>query len=98
MKIFHNKILTSLTKQEIEKILAEVSGAYVWKITENEDNTYITILNELYYNLGILDTKKYSKNELIEKKKEISRLDNSIPLFDIFSKNIYLINSSNLEI
>ena len=23
----------------------------------------ITILNELYYNLGILDTKKYSKNE-----------------------------------
>ena len=30
----------------------------------------ITILNELYYNLGILDTKKYSKNELIEKKKK----------------------------
>ena len=56
----------------------------------------ITILNELYYNLGILDTKKYSKNELIEKKKEISRLDNSIPLFDIYSKNIYLINSSNV--
>ena len=56
----------------------------------------ITILNELYYNLGILDIKKYSKNELIEKKKEISRLDNSIPLFDIYSKNIYLINSSNV--
>ena len=30
----------------------------------------ITILNELYYNLGILDIKKYSKNELIEKKRK----------------------------
>lgn len=54
------------------------------------------ILHELYYNLAVIDNNKYSVDELLQAKKELSRIDTHIPLFDIYSKNIYLINSSNV--
>ena len=54
------------------------------------------ILYELYYNLAILDISKYNKDELQNAKKNISLIDTEIPLFDIFSKNIYLINAENV--
>ena len=68
------------------------------------------ILNELYYNLSIIpnikeldyyilynnlpidDTKKYIK----KLKKNISKLDNNLVLYDIKSKNIYLITDENV--
>ena len=56
----------------------------------------LNILDELYYNLAVLDINKYSKSELIEAKKQISRIDTKIPLFDIYSKNFYLITASNV--
>jgi hypothetical protein len=68
------------------------------KLSNNISKTIesANILNELYYNLAILDTNKYSPTELLNAKKEISRIDTNIPLFDIYSKNIYLITASNV--
>jgi hypothetical protein len=54
------------------------------------------ILHELYYNLGILDSSKYTENNFLHAKIELSRIDKLIPLFDIFSKNLYLIEASNV--
>lgn len=54
------------------------------------------ILHELYYNLGVIATEKYTKEELKDFKKEISLIDTNIPLFDIYSKNFYLINAENI--
>lgn len=54
------------------------------------------ILNELYYNLGILDKTKYSSTEFDNAKINISLADSEIPLFDIYSKNLYLVQASNV--
>jgi len=54
------------------------------------------VLHELYYNLAILDSSKYKENDFHHAKIQLSQIDNSIPLFDIFSKNLYLIQSSNV--
>jgi len=54
------------------------------------------ILYELYYNLGTIASEKYTNKEIEQIKKEISLIDTDIPMFDIYTKNIYLINSSNV--
>jgi len=61
------------------------------KTISNDD-----IIHELYYNLAVLDIYKYNEDELQNAKKNISLIDTEIPLFDIFSKNIYLINAENV--
>ena len=74
-------------------MLLEINNKLV-DIEENE------ILYNLYYNLARIPNEKLLKqkkiknvNEYInELKKEISRIDNFIPLYDIYSKNIYLVN------
>ncbi len=49
------------------------------------------ILKELYYNLAELsDNTETNKNKL-------SLIDNYLPLFDIKTKNIYLINKNNIN-
>jgi len=54
------------------------------------------ILNELYYNLAVLDKSKYKTSDFEQAKKLVSQIDTSIPLFDIYSKNLYLIQASNV--
>jgi len=62
------------------------------------------ILYNLYYNLAKIPDKKILKNKKIKNinifisnlKDEISRLNNFIPLYDIYSKNIYLINPNEI--
>jgi hypothetical protein len=61
------------------------------------------VLYNLYYKLATLPTKKLLKNKksnidkyLSELKIQISKLDNLIPLYDIFSKNIYLIKPEEI--
>lgn len=54
------------------------------------------ILNELYYKLAVLDKTKYSKTEFDKAKISISLIDTLVPLFDIYSKNLYLIQASNV--
>jgi hypothetical protein len=61
-------------------------------------------LYNLYYNLAEIPTKEILKKNKIknidifleELKKNISRIDNYIPLYDIFSKNIYLIKPEDI--
>lgn len=65
----------------------------------NETTKSVTsenILKELYYNLAILDKTKYKKDELKDAKRKVSQLDSFIPLFDIYSKNLYLIQAINV--
>ena len=61
------------------------------------------VLYNLYYKLATLPTKKLLKSKksnidkyLSELKIQISKLDNLIPLYDIFSKNIYLIKPEEI--
>ena len=54
------------------------------------------IYKELYYNLGMIDKSKYKENELEEIKIKISKSDKYLPLYDIFSKNFYIIDSGNV--
>jgi hypothetical protein len=54
------------------------------------------ILNELYYNLAVIAKSKYTEKEIKNIKKEIALIDTHIPLFDVYSKNIYLINKENI--
>ena len=64
-----------------------------------EDN----VLDELYLNLAVLpneeELKKYVKNPkeyLKEVKVKIAKITNYIPLFDIYTKNLYIINPENI--
>ena len=52
------------------------------------------ILYNLYYNLAELPAK--SKDDSNNIKDKISKIDNLIPLYDIFSKNIYLIKPEDI--
>ena len=52
------------------------------------------ILYNLYYNLAELPAKSKDDNNNIKDK--ISKIDNLIPLYDIFSKNIYLIKPEDI--
>jgi len=69
-----------------------------------EDIKDSDIMYNLYYNLAKIPTKELLKKKKIKDpeeyikniKIEISKLHNLIPLYDIFSKNIYLINSENV--
>jgi hypothetical protein len=54
------------------------------------------VLHDLYYKLGTIDDSKYSKDELKQVKKDLSRIESDIPMFDIYSKNFYLINAPNI--
>lgn len=54
------------------------------------------VVHELYYNLATINKSKYSSIELIAIKKIISHFEDFIPLYDIYSKNLYLVNSSNV--
>jgi hypothetical protein len=61
------------------------------------------VLYNLYYKLATLPTKKLLKSKksnidkyLSELRIQISKLDNLIPLYDIFSKNIYLIKPEEI--
>jgi hypothetical protein len=54
------------------------------------------VIEELYYNLGTINKKKYNSKELISIKKELSKSDKYLPLYDIYSKNFYIINSDNV--
>ena len=61
------------------------------------------VLYNIYYKLATLPTKKLLKSKksnidkyLSELKIQISKLDNLIPLYDIFSKNIYLIKPEEI--
>lgn len=73
------------------------------KIIDIEENK---VLYNLYYNLAELPTlsllKKYKIKKpdlyLKELKQSISKLNNFIPLYDIFSKNIYLVLPTELYI
>ena len=56
------------------------------------DNIY----HELYYNLGMINKDKYSAKEYKDLKIQISKNDKFLPLYDIFSKNFYIINSENI--
>jgi hypothetical protein len=64
----------------------------------------IDVLYNLYYNLGEIPKKEILKKNKIknidtflkELKILISQIDNYIPLYDIFSKNIYLVKPSDL--
>ena len=65
----------------------------------NENN----VLDELYLKLAILpneeDLEKYVDNPkeyLINIKKNISKITKYIPLFDIYTKNLYIINPENV--
>ena len=53
------------------------------------------ILYNLYYNLAELPKKVKGSNEDIQELKDtISKIDNYIPLYDIFSKNIFKNNKN----
>jgi hypothetical protein len=54
------------------------------------------VLFELYFNLAVISSEKYSTKNINEIKKEISKLESDIPLFDIYSKNFYLITAQNI--
>ncbi len=54
------------------------------------------ILNELYYKLAVLDKTKYKSSVFDQAKTKLSLIDSAIPLFDIYSKNLYLIQASNV--
>ena len=61
------------------------------------------VINEMYTNLAVLPTeeelKKYVKNPkeyLKEIKIKISQITTHIPLFDIYTQNLYIINSENI--
>lgn len=55
----------------------------------------INVIEELYYKLAIIST-KYTKKELEEIKIILSSSSKYIPLYDIFSKNFYIINTENV--
>ena len=55
------------------------------------------VIEELYYKLANIDNSKYDVKELKEIKKIISSSSKYIPLFDIFSKNFYIINTINIH-
>lgn len=71
------------------------------KIIDIEENK---VLYNLYYNLAeipsisLLKKSKIKKPEayLLELKQNISKLNNFIPLYDIFSKNIYLVSPNEI--
>jgi hypothetical protein len=62
------------------------------------------VLYNLYYNLAILPDKNTLKSKkiknitefIVELKKKISKLDNFIPLYDLYSKNIYLVKPNEV--
>ena len=61
------------------------------------------VIDDMYLNLAVLpseeELKKYVKNpkEYLKKIKiKISQITKSIPLFDIYTKNLYIINSENI--
>jgi hypothetical protein len=54
------------------------------------------ILYNLYYNLAELPAKSKDDNNNNNIKDKISKIDNLIPLYDIFSKNIYLIKPEDI--
>jgi len=65
---------------------------------------YNNVVNELYWNLGVIpsleELKKYNcdKNYIITFKKNISEFEEIIPMFDINTKNIYPITFQNLQL
>ena len=62
-----------------------------------EKNVHIDdVLHELYYNLAIINENKYTAIEYKNLQKLISHNEDLIPLYDIFSKNIYLVNGENV--
>jgi hypothetical protein len=54
------------------------------------------IIQYLYNKLGIIAKEKYNDKEYKHIKKNISLLESDIPLFDIYSQNIYIIKPENL--
>ena len=54
------------------------------------------VLHELYYGLAVLNKNKYTNEELENAKVMLSMIETEIPMFDIFSKNFYLITASNI--
>jgi len=64
------------------------------KIIDIDENE---VLYNLYYNLAVLpDSKTLKDNKINELKINISKIDNYIPLYDIYSKNIYLIRPNDV--
>lgn len=61
-------------------------------ILSNEEN----IIDILYNKIGIIDKDKYDKKEIKDIKKNISQIETCIPLFDIYSQNLYLIKPENI--
>lgn len=53
-------------------------------------------IETMYQKLANIDIDAYNKAEYKEIQKILSQSDNLIPLFDIFSKNIYVINANNV--
>jgi hypothetical protein len=60
--------------------------------TVNDD-----IIQELYYSLARI-SKKYTKSQKNKIKEYLAGLEEFIPLYDIFSKNIYIIHSENVYV
>jgi len=64
------------------------------KIIDIDENE---VLYNLYYNLAVLpDSKTLKDNKINELKINISKIDNYIPLYDIYSKKIYLIKPNDV--
>ena len=53
------------------------------------------VIDKLYYDLAILDP-SYTKKEKEQIKKQLSKLEDYMPLYDVFSRNIYIINAENV--
>lgn len=57
---------------------------------------YSDVLDELYYSLAVVYSDKYNEKELEDIKKSLSLSNDSIPLFDIFSRNVYLVKRQDV--
>jgi hypothetical protein len=68
------------------------------------DIKILDVLYNIYYNLAEIPTKEQLKKHkiknpdeyIIQIKKEISQIDNFIPLYSVFSKNIYLVHPTDV--
>lgn len=54
------------------------------------------VLDKIYYQEARVPTKEQIGDKYLENKINISKIDNKIPLYDEFTKNMYLINSENV--
>lgn len=54
------------------------------------------VIEELYFKLGMINKSKYNEKEFDEIRRELSMNDKFMPLYDLYSKNFYIINAENV--